>query len=135
MYQPPHFREERLDVQHALIRAHPFAAMVTVGPDGLVANHVPFVLDAEASSRGTLRAHLARANDQWKLLDGTHDALVIFQGAHAYISPSWYPVKAETGKVVPTWNYAIVHVHGRPRAIEDREWLLRHVSELTALNE
>jgi transcriptional regulator len=135
VYQPPHYREDRLEVQHGLIRANPLGALVTLGPDGLVANHLPFVVDAGASPLGTLRAHMARANQQWRDLDGSRDALVIFQGADAYISPSWYPAKAETGKVVPTWNYAIVHVHGRPRAVDDRDWLARHVAELTALNE
>jgi len=135
MYQPPHFREERLDVQHALIRAHPLGTLVSVGPEGLTANHYPFVLDASASTFGTLRAHMSRANDQWKHLGGIKEALAIFQGPHAYISPSWYPSKAETGKAVPTWNYAIVHVHGRPRVVDDPDWLLRHVGELTAINE
>jgi transcriptional regulator len=137
MYQPTHghFREDRVEVQHALIRAHPFGAMVTLGPEGLVANHFPFIVDAEASPLGTLRGHMARANGQWKDLDGSQEALVIFQGAHRYITPSWYPAKAETGKVVPTWNYALVHVYGRPRIVEDRDWLLRHVSELSDTNE
>ena len=137
MYQPTHgyFREERVEVQHALIRAHPLGAMVTLGPDGLVANHFPFVLDAAASPLGTLRAHMARANGQWKALDGSREALVIFQGDQAYITPSWYPAKAETGKVVPTWNYALVHVYGRPRVVEDRAWLLRHVTALSNENE
>src|SRR4051812_21196624 len=105
MYQPTHghFFEGRLDVQHALIRAHPFGAMVTPGPDGLLANHFPFIVDANASPLGTLQAHMARANGQWKDLDGKADALVIFQGPDTYISPAWYPAKAETGKVVPTW--------------------------------
>jgi len=137
MYQPTHgqFREDRLAVQHALIRAHPFGALVTVGPEGLVANHFPFVVDADASPLGTLRAHMARANGQWKGLDGTAEALVIFHGPYSYITPAWYPAKAETGKVVPTWNYALVHAYGRPRIVEDPEWLLRHVSELSDTNE
>jgi transcriptional regulator len=122
-------------VQHALIRAHPFGALVTLGSDGLVANHVPFLVDSAASPRGALRAHMARANGQWKGLDGSHEALVIFQGAQRYITPSWYPAKAETGKVVPTWNYQIVHAYGRPRIVDDRAWLLRHVSELSDANE
>ena len=133
MYQPTHghFREERLDVQHALIPSHPFGALVSLGPSGLVANHFPFVLDAGTGPLGTLRAHMARANGQWQELDGDRDALVIFQGHHSYVTPSWYPAKVETGKVVPTWNYALVHVYGRPRMIHDQEWLLRHVSELS----
>jgi transcriptional regulator len=137
MYQPTHghFREERIEVQHALIRAHPFGAMVTVGADGLVANHFPFIIDAQASPLGTLRAHMARANGQWKELDGSREAVIIFQGHHGYVTPSWYPAKAETGKVVPTWNYALVHVYGKPRPIEDKEWLLKHVTELTDVNE
>jgi transcriptional regulator len=137
MYQPTHghFREDRLDVQHALIRAHPLGAMVTLGPDGLVANHFPFIVDPHGSPLGTLQSHMARANSQWRDLDGSRDALVIFQGAGAYISPSWYPAKRETGKVVPTWNYAIVHVYGRPRIVQDGAWLLRHVSELSDVNE
>jgi transcriptional regulator len=137
MYQPTHghFREERLDVQHALIRAHPFGAMVTLGADGLVANHFPFIVDAGASPLGTLRAHMARANGQWRELDGSQEALVIFQGHHAYITPSWYPAKAETGTVVPTWNYALVHAYGKPRIVEDAAWLLAHVSELSDVNE
>jgi transcriptional regulator len=137
MYQPTHgqFREDRLEVKHALIRAHPFGALVTVGSEGLVANHFPFIVDADASSLGTLRAHMARANGQWKELDGAAEALVIFQGPQQYITPAWYPAKAETGKVVPTWNYALVHAYGRPRIIEEPEWLLRHVSELSDANE
>ena len=135
MYQPPHFREDRLDVQHALIRAHPFGALVTIGPDGLAANHMPFVVDAETGPLGTLRCHVAKANGVWRDLDGSREALVIFQGVDSYITPSWYPTKAETGKAVPTWNYAIVHVHGRPRAMDDRAWLLRHLEALTAQSE
>lgn len=137
MYQPTHghFREDRVDVQHALIRAHPFGAMVTLGAEGLAANHFPFIVDADASPLGTLRAHMARANGQWKDLDGSQESLVIFQGPYAYITPSWYPAKAETGKVVPTWNYAIVHAYGRPRIVHDPDWLLRHVSELSDTNE
>lgn len=135
MYQPPHFREDRLDVLHGLIRANPLGAIVTLGAEGLTANHVPFIVDDCAGRLGILRAHLARANPQWRDFDGEREAVIMFQGADAYITPSWYPLKAETGKVVPTWNYAIVHVHGRPRAIEDRDWLLRHISELTDINE
>jgi transcriptional regulator len=135
MYQPAHFREDRLELQHALIHDNPFGAMVSVGPNGLVANHFPFVLDRAASPLGTLRAHMARANDQWKHLDGERESLVIFQGVDAYITPSWYATKAETQKAVPTWNYAIVHVYGTPRIVDDAEWLRRHVSELTTRHE
>ena len=123
MYQPTHghFREDRLDVQHALIRAHPFGAMVTVGPEGLVANHFPFIVDADAvAARDAARRTWLARTGSGRSLDGTQEALVIFQGPHGYITPAWYPAKAETGKVVPTWNYALVHVYGRPRIVEDR---------------
>lgn len=135
MYQPPHFREGRLEVQHALIRAHPLGLLVTNGEDGLLANPLPFLLDAAASPRGTLRAHLARANPQWRSFDADQDALVVFQGVEAYITPSWYETKRVTGKVVPTWNYAIVQVYGRLRVIQDKDWLAGQVRELTSVHE
>src|SRR3954452_460587 len=135
MYLPQQFREDRLDVQHAFIRAHPFGALVTVGPEGLVANHTPFVLDPDAGPLGTLRAHQARGNGQWKGLDPSQEALVIFQGTNASITRSWYETKGETGKVVPTWNYEAVHVYGRARAMDDPDWIMRHVAELTAQSE
>ncbi|NIX76772.1 FMN-binding negative transcriptional regulator [Microvirga terricola] len=131
MYQPPHFKEERLDVQHALIQAHPLGLLVTNGSSGLIANPIPFALDASASPLGTLRAHLSRANQQWRDFDPAQEALVVFQGVESYITPSWYEAKRETGKVVPTWNYVIVQAYGRMRAIDDPEWLLRQISDVT----
>jgi len=153
MYQPEHFREERLEVQHALIRAHPLGLLISHGADGLSANPVPFLLhEADATAPlGTLRAHVARANPQWRDFlaggpggasgDGTvaagagGDALVVFQGADTYVTPSWYATKRETGKVVPTWNYAVVQVRGRPRVVEDDAWLARQIEALTAVHE
>jgi transcriptional regulator len=131
MYQPPHFREEDRDRQHALMRAHPFALLITAGPAGLMANGAPFILDSEAGPLGTLGCHLARANPQWRECIGGTDALVVFQGSEHYVTPSWYATKRETGKVVPTWNYAMVQVRGRARAIEDAEWLHRQIRALT----
>jgi transcriptional regulator len=131
MYQPPAFREDRLDVQHDLIRAHPLGLLITAGPAGLLANPFPFLLDAEASENGTLRLHVARANPQWQEFEAIEECLVVFQGPHDHVTPSWYATKRETGKVVPTWNYATVHAYGRAQAIEDRAWLARHVAELT----
>lgn len=135
MYQPPHFREERLEVQHALIRAHPLGLLISSGEDGPLANPVPFLLDAEAAPKGVLRAHLARANRQWQALAAGEPALAVFQGVDTYVTPSWYETKKETGKVVPTWNYAIVQVRGPVRVIEDREWLRRQITALTAQHE
>ena len=132
MYQPQHFREDDSGVQHALIRAHPLGLLVTVGPSGLEANHIPFVLDPSA---GVLQGHLARPNPQWQDFDPAREALVVFQGPEAYITPSWYAVKGETGKVVPTWNYAVVQVHGRLRVVEDRDWLRAQIEALTRSQE
>ena len=131
MYQPPHFREDRLAVQHALIRTHSLGLLVTAGPGGLQANHVPFLIDADGSEHGTLRVHLARANPQLQELTTITECLVVFQGPQQYISPSLYPTKREHGKVVPTWNYITVHAWGRPRVIDDAAWLRRQVEDLT----
>lgn len=135
MYQPPAFREDRIEVQHALIRAHPLGLLVTAGPAGLLANLFPFLVDAEGSEKGTLRLHIARANPQWKELDKIEECLVVFQGPQDYVTPSWYATKGETGKVVPTWNYATVHVWGRPRVVNDDLWLRRQIEDLTASRE
>lgn len=135
MYQPPHFREDRLDVQHRLIASHPLGLLVSAGPGGLQANHVPFLVDAAASDRGTLRAHLARANPQAGELTAAGECLVVFQGPQHYISPSLYPTKQETGKVVPTWNYITVHAWGAPKIVEDAAWLRRQIEDLTAQQE
>jgi transcriptional regulator len=135
MYQPPHFREDRLDIQHRLIRAHPLGLLVTLGKTGLNANPLPFLLDADASPNGTLRAHLSRANPQWQDFDPDMEALVIFQGVDTYITPSWYETKRETGKVVPTWNYAIVQAHGPLIIRDDPDWVRAQIGELTLRHE
>ncbi|MEI5679433.1 MULTISPECIES: FMN-binding negative transcriptional regulator [unclassified Mesorhizobium] len=137
MYQPPHFIETRLDVLHSLIRAHPLGLLVSNGQDGPVANPLPFLLDGGVPPHGRLRAHLARANPQWRMLADNPDmpVLVVFQGADTYVTPSWYETKRETGKVVPTWNYAIVQVRGRVRVIDDKDWLAGQIAELTASHE
>jgi transcriptional regulator len=135
MYQPPHFREEDLGTQHALIRAHPLGLLVTSGNSGLLANPVPFHLDAEASAKGTLRLHLARANGQWKDIRDGASVLAVFQGADSYVTPSWYQTKRETGKVVPTWNYAIVQARGPARIVEDADWLLSQINAITSQHE
>jgi len=131
MYNPKRFAETRLDVLHTLVKQHPLATLVTHGPDGLAADHIPFELAAptEAAPFGVLRAHVARANPLWRLA-GTQ-VLAIFQGPSAYISPSLFAEKAISGKVVPTWNYATVHASGTLTAIEDQDWLLAAVHRLT----
>ena len=137
MYQPPHFVETRLDVLHALIRAHPLGLLISVGPDGPMADPLPFLIDTAVEPHGRLRAHLAKANPQWRLIaeNPQTPVLVVFQGADSYVTPSWYETKRETGKVVPTWNYAIVQVRGRARIVDDREWLAGQIAELTATHE
>lgn len=131
MYQPPHFREERLDVQHDLIRNHPLGLLISSGEGGLLANPIPFRLAKVEQGLGTLQAHMAKANPQWRALGKGAEALIVFQGADHYITPSWYETKRETGKVVPTWNYAIVQVRGTVRVIEDSQWLRAQVDRLT----
>jgi Transcriptional regulator len=135
VYQPPHFREDDLVTQHALIRAHPLALLITAGVSGVIANPVPCHLDAEASDKGTLRLHLARANPQWSEIRDGAPVLAVFQGVNSYVTPSWYQTKQETGKVVPTWNYAIVQVCGTARVIEDADWLLAQVEAITRQHE
>jgi len=122
-------------VQHDLIETQPLGLLVSAGSAGLVANHLPFLLYRTEGPLGTLRCHLSKANEQWRELFASDDCLVAFQGPQAYISPNWYPSKRESGKVVPTWNYATVHAWGRPEVKEDPGWLHRHVSDLTDTNE
>ncbi|HEY3794774.1 MAG TPA: FMN-binding negative transcriptional regulator [Bradyrhizobium sp.] len=135
MYQPAHFREDRIEVQHQLIRAHPLGLLITAGPGGLLANLFPFLLDSDGSDKGTLRLHIARANPQWREIEAIEECLVVFQGPQDYVTPSWYATKRETGKVVPTWNYATVHAWGRPRVVNDDAWLRRQIEDLTASRE
>ncbi|HVC37689.1 MAG TPA: FMN-binding negative transcriptional regulator, partial [Gammaproteobacteria bacterium] len=101
---------------HPMLRRYPFALLLTVNTDGMEATHLPFMIDEERGPQGTLLAHMARANPHWQLFDGQREALVVFTGPHAYISPSWYENKV----TVPTWNYVVVHVHGRPVIVKDK---------------
>jgi transcriptional regulator len=130
MYLPPLFREDRLEVLHGLIRSHPLGLLISHGSSGLLANLLPFVLESEGSERGVLKAHMARANPQCRELDG-QAVLVVFRGADAYVSPSLYATKKETGKVVPTWNYAMVQARGRAQLHDEVEWLTPQLEALT----
>ncbi len=131
MYLPPDFREDNLETLHAFIHKYPLGLLITAGLHGLAADWIPFVLDEQAGELGTLRAHLSRANPQYRALAETDECLVVFQGPEAYISPSWYPTKQETGRVVPTWNYVTVHAWGRPQIIEDQAWIRDQIEVLT----
>ena len=132
MYNPDHFAISNIETLHRIIRQHPLGALVTVTPEGLDANHIPFELDAE---RGVLIAHVARANPLWQQCQAGADVLVIFRANQGYISPNWYPSKHETHRLVPTWNYEVVHVHGR-LAVQDQEKFVRGVvARLTRTHE
>lgn len=134
MYLPSHFREDRPEVLHRLMQEYPLAALVSLGPSGLVANHLPLLFDPSVGPCGSLTGHLARANDQWKGF-GQAEVLAIFQGPQSYVSPAWYPTKQETGKAVPTWNYAVVHVWGTVEVFEDPTRLRDFLSRLTDRHE
>ena len=134
MYLPKMFEEDRVEVLHELIRRYPFGTLVTFN-HGLRANHIPFEVESAPEPFGILYAHVARANPLWRDLSRDNEALVIFQGPQTYISPSWYPTKKETGMVVPTWNYAVVHAHGQLEPIEDPVWLRAFVDKLTRTHE
>ena len=135
MYQPPRFREDRPEVMHDLMRTHPFATLVMLEDGALSANHVPLAIHPELSEFGKLRGHISKGNPLWKKHDPSVEALAIFQGPQHYVTPSWYPSKKEHGKVVPTWNYAVVHAYGRVEMIQEPAWLLAHLNELTNRNE
>ena len=135
MYVPQQFDETDVTVMHRLIRSHPLGTVVTMTAAGLDANHIPIVLQPGPGPLGTLHGHVSRANPLWREASPSVDALIIFQGPEAYISPSWYPAKQEHGKVVPTWNYVVVHAHGRLRAIDDPAWVRAHVDQLTQTHE
>lgn len=135
MYVPRIHEENRLDVLHSLIAAHPLGAWVEAGEAELLVNHVPFVLDPSRGKYGTLMGHVARANPVWKAARASVAGVVTFRGPQTYVTPSWYPSKHQHGKAVPTWNYAVVVAHGRPRFIEERDWLYAHLRELTETHE
>lgn len=131
MYLPAHFAQQDPQALASLMRDHPLAMLVTQGADGLTADHLPLEFDAVTR---TLRGHVARANPLWRHADG-QAVLAVFRGPEAYVSPSWYPSKAATHKVVPTWNYAVVHAHGPLRAVDDSAWLRALVGRLTDRHE
>jgi transcriptional regulator len=120
---------------HGLIRAQPFGTLITMTTTGLFASHIPMVLEDDGSAFGVLKAHISRANTQWREPRAEVEALAIFAGDHHYISASWYPGTQETGAEVPTWNYVVVHAYGQLRVVEDRLWLLAHLTSLTDIHE
>jgi transcriptional regulator len=135
LYLPAHFNETRTDVLQALMRARPLATLVTLCDSGLVANHLPVETLSAPPPLGLIRGHIARANPLWREYREAAPAMAIFQGPQSYISPSFYASKAQTGEVVPTWDYAVVHAHGTLRFINDAAWLKGFVARLTDTHE
>jgi transcriptional regulator len=135
MYVPKQFDEPRVDVMHELIRARPLATLVTLTSSGLNANHIPLHLSESPTPFGTLRGHVARANPLLDDLLKDIEVLAVFHGPDTYITPSWYATKKETGKVVPTWNYVVVHAYGFLHVVDDASWLRAQLEALTAHNE
>ena len=135
MYLPAPFAETRPEPLHRIIREHPFGMLVTHSAAGLDADHLPFLFDAETGPAGTLQAHIARSNPLCNELADGADVMVVFMGAQGYISPNWYPSKHEAHRQVPTWNYEVVHAHGRLRIVDDGKFVRPVVARLTRRHE
>jgi transcriptional regulator len=135
MYVPPEFAEKDIPVLHEAIRHAGLATLVTVGASGIEANHVPMLIDAEPAPFGTLLGHVSRGNPQWRRSDPAVESLAIFRGPDAYVSPSWYQTKKDSGKVVPTWNYVAIHAYGRVEFFDDPVRLRAIVTRLTERHE
>lgn len=135
MFQPPIFQEDRTEVMQELMRAHPFATLVSGATGVLTADHVPLVLHEDEGEQGVLRGHVAVANPLFKNTEGTMEVLTIFQGPQTYVTPSLYATKKEHGKVVPTWNYVVVHARGTLTFTRETQWLLHHLHDLTTQHE
>jgi transcriptional regulator len=135
LYIPPAFRETDPAILHAEIRRIGFCSLTTAGAEGPLVSHLPVILDTSVAPLGQLRCHVARANRQWRDSDLSKPALAVFMGPDAYVSPSWYPSKAEHGKAVPTWNYVAICARGRLEVVAERDALLAHVAELSDLQE
>ena len=135
MYTPAHVEQNSPGHLQRIIRAHPLGTLVTHGAAGLDADHVPFEFDPDVGPHGLLSAHVARANPVWQRCPSGTPVMVVFHGAQAYISPSWYPSKHETHRQVPTWNYEVVHAHGVLTVHDDERFVRRLVARLTRKHE
>ncbi|HEV2704118.1 MAG TPA: FMN-binding negative transcriptional regulator [Steroidobacteraceae bacterium] len=135
MYIPTLHEVTDLSALHGLMRAHPLGSWATVGDGEIIMNHVPFVLDPSQGAYGTLRCHVARANSVWQKFSRNIPSVIAFHGPQTYVSPSWYPSRQSHGKVVPTWNYVVVHAHAIPRVMEERAQVLEHLTQLTIAQE
>ena len=135
MYIPPHYAQTQPEHLHRIMRTHPLGVLVTTSAEGLDADHIPFEFDPGAGPLGTLSAHVARANPLWQRCPSGTAVMVIFRGAEAYVSPSWYPSKHEAHRQVPTWNYEVVHAHGRLTVRDDERFVRGLVARLTRHHE
>ena len=135
MYTPPHFALTQAEQLHRIIQAHPLGVLVTSGPPGLDADHIPFDFDPAIGPLGKLSAHVARANTLWQRCPTGTEVMVIFRGAESYVSPNWYPSKHEAHRQVPTWNYEVVHAHGRITVLDDERFVRGLVARLTKHHE
>jgi len=135
MYNPPHFQLTATHALHRILREHPLGVLITQGPDGLDANHLPFEYNPAQGPLGTLTGHVARANPLWQQCCDGAEVLVVFRGVEGYISPNWYPSKHDTHRQVPTWNYEVVHAHGRLTVRDDERFVRGVVARLTRTHE
>ena len=135
MYIHKLFEETRIDVKHDLMRQYSLGALIASTASGLEADNIPFEIDTSTGELGTLRCHFGRSHPIWKSLCTDTEVMAIFQGPNAYISPRWYVAGQQSGKILPSWNYAVVHAYGQPRIVDDTDWLLKHLSALTDQNE
>tara|TARA_B100000780_G_scaffold117032_1_gene82139 strand:+ start:564 stop:1187 length:624 start_codon:yes stop_codon:yes gene_type:complete len=129
------FHEDRIEVMHKMMAEHPFATVVSAATGGLSADHIPLVLRGGPTKKGCLRGHIAAANPLWRDTESEIQILAVFQGPQSYVTPFWYPLKQTDGKVVPTWNYVVVHAHGTLRFKRESQWLMDHLAELTRRRE
>jgi transcriptional regulator len=135
VYLPEHFAEHDVTTVQALIEQHPLGLLITLGSDGLSANHIPFVMDRNFGQHGRLLGHVARNNAVWHDHVSDQEALVVFQAAEGYISPNWYPTKHDAHRVVPTWNYSVAHIYGPLLVHDDEKWLRGQAGRLTKMME
>ena len=135
MHIQPHFAESRVPVLHELMRSRPLATFIVVNDDDIVVNHMPLMIESDASEFGVIKGHIPRSNRIWESFDAKRNAVAIFHGPESYVSSSWYPSKRAHGKAVPTWNYVVAHAHGRPTAIHDAAWLREHLEAMTNKHE
>lgn len=135
MHIPSKFKEENLDKLHEFIQEYPLGTLIVSAENTLDADHIPFYLQKRENAQVILQSHIAKVNPLWKKVADGQEVLLIFHGPNAYISPNFYPSKKETGKVVPTWNYSVVHVRGRIFFRHESDWILQLLNNISDFHE